>query len=102
MDNFLAHILVVDDDDGIRSLVKKFLNENNYLVTTADSAEDASDKIKIIKFDLIVLDVMMPGKSGLEFIEENKKNLDTPIILLTEKRETKERIEGLEVGADDY
>jgi len=102
MDNFLAHILVVDDDDGIRSLVKKFLNENNYLVTTADSAEDASEKIKIIKFDLIVLDIMMPGKSGLEFIEENKKNLDTPIILLTAKGEAKERIEGLEVGADDY
>ena len=102
MDNFLAHILVVDDDDGIRSLVKKFLNENNYLVTTADSAEDASDKIKIIKFDLIVLDIMMPGKSGLEFIEENKKNLDTPVILLTAKGEAKERIEGLEVGADDY
>ena len=102
MDNFLAHILVVDDDDGIRSLVKKFLNENNYLVTTADSAENASDKIKIIKFDLIVLDIMMPGKNGLEFIEENKKNLDTPIILLTAKGEAKERIEGLEVGADDY
>ena len=102
MDNFLAHILVVDDDDGIRSLVKKFLNENNYLVTTADSAEDASDKIKIIKFDLVVLDIMMPGKNGLEFIEENKKNLDTPIILLTAKGEAKERIEGLEVGADDY
>ena len=102
MDNFLAHILVVDDDNGIRSLVKKFLNENNYLVTTADSAEDASDKIKIIKFDLIVLDIMMPGKNGLEFIEENKKNLDTPIILLTAKGEAKERIEGLEVGADDY
>ena len=102
MDNFLAHILVVDDDDGIRSLVKKFLNENNYLVTTADSAEDASDKIKIIKFDLIVLDIMMPGKNGLEFIEENKKYLDTPIILLTAKGEAKERIEGLEVGADDY
>ncbi len=102
MNNFLAHILVVDDDDGIRSLVKKFLNENNYLVTTADSAEDASDKIKIIKFDLIVLDIMMPGKNGLEFIEENKKNLDTPVILLTAKGEAKERIEGLEVGADDY
>ena len=102
MDNFLAHILVVDDDDGIRSLVKKFLNENNYLVTTADSAEDASDKIKIIKFDLIVLDIMMPGKNGLEFIEDNKKNLDTPIILLTAKGEANERIEGLEVGADDY
>ncbi len=102
MDNFLAHILVVDDDDGIRSLVKKFLNENNYLVTTADSAEDASEKIKIIKFDLIVLDIMMPGKNGLEFIDENKKNIDTPIILLTAKGEAKERIEGLEVGADDY
>ena len=102
MDNFLAHILVVDDDNGIRSLVKKFLNENNYLVTTADSAEDASDKIKIIKFDLIVLDIMMPGKNGLEFIEENKKNLDTPVILLTAKGEAKERIQGLEVGADDY
>ena len=102
MNNFLAHILVVDDDDGIRSLVKKFLNENNYLVTTADSAEDASEKIKIIKFDLIVLDIMMPGKNGLEFIEENKKNLDTPFILLTAKGEAKERIEGLEVGADDY
>ena len=102
MDNFLAHILVVDDDDGIRSLVKKFLNENNYLVTTANSAEDASDKIKIIKFDLIVLDIMMPGKNGLEFIEENKKNLETPVILLTAKGEAKERIEGLEVGADDY
>jgi two-component system phosphate regulon response regulator OmpR len=102
MDNFLAHILVVDDDDGIRSLVKKFLNENKYLVTTADSAEDASDKIKIIKFDLIVLDIMMPGKNGLEFIEENKKNLETPIILLTAKGEAKERIEGLEIGADDY
>ena len=67
MDNFIAHILVVDDDDGIRSLVKKYLNENKYLVTTAVSAEDATEKVKIIKFDLIVLDIMMPGKSGLEF-----------------------------------
>ena len=102
MDNFIAHILLVDDDDGIRSLVKKYLNENNFLVTTADSSEDASKKIKIIKFDIIVLDIMMPGKSGLEFIEEHKKNLDTPIILLTAKGEAKERIEGLEKGADDY
>ena len=102
MDNFFAHILLVDDDDGIRSLVKKYLNENNFLVTTADSSEDASKKIKIIKFDIIVLDIMMPGKSGLEFIEEHKKNLDTPIILLTAKGEAKERIEGLEKGADDY
>ena len=75
MDNFISHILVVDDDDGIRSLVKKYLNENNYLVTTASSAEDASEKIKIIKFDMIILDIMMPGKSGLEFIKENKKKI---------------------------
>ena len=102
MDKFIAHILVVDDDDGIRSLVKKYLNENNYLVTTANSAENASDKIKVIKFDLIILDIMMPGKSGLEFIQENKKELETPIILLTAKGEPKERIEGLEIGADDY
>ncbi len=102
MDNFIAHILVVDDDDGIRSLVKKYLNENNYLVTTANNAEDATKKVKIIKFDLIILDIMMPGKSGLEFIQENQKKLETPIILLTAKGETSERVEGLEIGADDY
>jgi two-component system, OmpR family, phosphate regulon response regulator OmpR len=102
MDNFIAHILVVDDDDGIRLLVKEYLNENKYLVTTANSAENALEKVKIIKFDLIILDIMMPGKSGLEFIEENKKNLETPIILLTAKGEADERVKGLEVGADDY
>ena len=102
MDNFVAHILVVDDDEGIRTLVKKYLNENNYLVTTAITAEDAFEKIQIIKFDLIILDIMMPGKSGLEFIKENQKKLDTPVILLTAKGEANERVEGLEVGADDY
>ncbi|WP_440918400.1 response regulator transcription factor [Candidatus Pelagibacter sp.] len=102
MDNFVAHILVVDDDEGIRTLVKKYLNENNYLVTTANSAEDAFEKIQIIKFDLIILDIMMPGKSGLEFLKENQKKLDTPVILLTAKGEANERVEGLEVGADDY
>ena len=102
MDNFIAHILVVDDDDGIRSLVKKYLNENNYLVTTAINAEDANEKVNIIKFDLIILDIMMPGKNGLEFIEENKKKIETPIILLTAKGQASERIEGLETGADDY
>ena len=102
MNNFIAHILVVDDDDGIRSLVKQYLNKNNFLVTTADSAENAIEKISIIKFDLIVLDVMMPGKNGLEFIQENKKKIDTPIILLTAKGETNDRVEGLEIGADDY
>ena len=102
MDKFIAHILVVDDDDGIRSLVKQYLNENKYLVTTANSAEDASEKIKIVEFDLIILDVMMPGKSGLDFIQENKKKLVTPIILLTAKGEANDRIKGLEIGADDY
>ena len=102
MDNFIAHILVVDDDEGIRSLVKKYLNENNYLVSTSENAENAYEKITTIEFDLIILDIMMPGKSGLEFIQENKKRLKTPIILLTAKGEPNERIKGLEVGADDY
>ena len=102
MNEFIAHILVVDDDDGIRSLVKEYLNENNFLVTTSSSSENASEKISIIKFDLIVLDVMMTGKSGLHFIKENKKTIDTPIILLTAKGETSDIVEGLEVGADDY
>ena len=102
MDNFIAHILVVDDDDGIRSLVKKYLNENNFLVTTALNAENASEKIKIIKFDLIVLDIMMPGKNGLEFIDEHKQIINTPILLLTAKGEADERVKGLEIGADDY
>jgi len=102
MNKFISHILVVDDDNEIRSLVKQFLDQNNFLVTTAKSAEDASKKIEIIKFDLIVLDIMMPGKSGLEFIKENKNKLKTPIILLTAKGAASERVEGLEMGADDY
>tara|TARA_B100000989_G_scaffold150442_1_gene112165 strand:+ start:418 stop:1095 length:678 start_codon:yes stop_codon:yes gene_type:complete len=102
MNSFIAHVLVVDDDEGIRSLVKKFLNEKNYLVTTASNAENAYEKVKIIKFDLIILDIMMPGKSGLEFLNDYKKNINTPVILLTAKGEPNERIEGLEMGADDY
>ena len=102
MDKFIAHILVVDDDEGIRSLVRQYLNENSYLVTTAENAETAAQKVKIVKFDLIILDIMMPGKNGLEFIKDHKKKLDTPIILLTAKGESSERVEGLEIGADDY
>ena len=68
MDSFLAHILVVDDDEGIRLLVKKYLNENQYLVTTASNAEDASEKVKIINVDLIILNIRIPGKNGIEFI----------------------------------
>ena len=102
MNDFIAHILVVDDDDGIRSLVKQYLNENNFLVTTSNSAENAEEKVLIVKFDLIVLDVMMSGKSGLEFIKNNQYKIDTPIILLTAKGEAKDRVGGLEIGADDY
>ena len=102
MDKFLAHILVVDDDDGIRLLVKKYLNENKYLVTTSRNAEEAKKKIEIIKFDLIILDIMMPGKNGLEFIRDNKDKLNAPVVLLTAKGQADERVEGLESGADDY
>ena len=102
MDKFLAHILVVDDDEGIRSLVKKYLNENDFLITTAENAEDATKKMEIIKFDMIILDIMMPGKSGLQFIRDNKDKIETPIILLTAKGNADERVEGLEIGADDY
>ena len=102
MDKDIAHILVVDDDDRIRNLIKEYLLNKNYIVTTAKDAFDAKKKIDLIKFDLIILDIMMPGKSGLEFIHEKKKKLDTPIILLTAKGDANERIEGLETGADDY
>jgi len=102
MDKFIAHILVVDDDDGIRSLVKQYLYENKFLVTTSNSAENAEEKISIIKFDLIILDIMMTGKSGLDFIKDNKSKIETPIILLTAKGETEDRVGGLEIGADDY
>ena len=97
-----AHILIVDDDDRIRELVKQYLNNYDFLVTTANNAKDAKQKIDIIKFDLIVLDIMMPGQSGLEFTNENKKKIGTPIILLTAKGEATDRVEGLEIGADDY
>ena len=102
MDKNRFHILVVDDDDRIRELVKEYLVENNFLVTTAKDAFDAKKKIKIVKFDILVLDIMMPGESGLSLTKKIKKNNPTPIILLTAKGETHEKIEGLELGADDY
>ena len=102
MNNFVAHILVVDDDNGIRSLVKQYLNTHDFLVTTSSSAEDAEEKISIIKFDLIVLDIMMTGKSGLEFIKDNKSKIDIPIILLTARGDAMDRVGGLQIGADDY
>ncbi len=102
MNNNIFHILIVDDDDRIRELVKEYLEENKFLVTTAKDASDAKEKLKIIKFDILVLDIMMPGESGLSLTKEVKKNNPTPIILLTAKGEVEDRIEGLEVGADDY
>jgi len=96
------HILVVDDDDRIRELVKEYLEENNFLITTAKDSLDAKIKLEIIKFDLIVLDIMMPGQSGLSLTKEIKKDNSMPIILLTAKGEVVNRIAGLEMGADDY
>tara|TARA_B100000029_G_scaffold514092_1_gene615634 strand:+ start:1367 stop:2044 length:678 start_codon:yes stop_codon:yes gene_type:complete len=102
MNKKISHILVVDDDDRIRELVKEYLEENNFLVTTASNALEAKNKLKIVKFDILILDIMMPGESGLVLTREVKKNDNVPIILLTAKGETKDRIEGLELGADDY
>ena len=102
MNNFIAHILVVDDDDRIRNLVKDFLSQNKYLISTSANAEDAQKKINLIEFDLIVLDIMMPGMSGLEFISLNKKKIITPILLLTARGDAEDRIKGFETGADDY
>ena len=96
------HILVVDDDDRIRELVKEYLNDNGFVVSSGNSAEEAKIKLGHFKFDLIVLDVMMPGQNGFELTEEIKKNSNVPIMLLTAKGEVKNRIQGLELGADDY
>ena len=102
MKKFKGHILIVDDDERIRELIKQYLTDNGYLASTANSAEDAIEKVKIIKFDIIILDVMMPGQSGFDFTKENKKEIKTPIISLTAKGEPTDRIQGLETGADDY
>ena len=102
MNKKASHILVVDDDNRIRELVKQYLEENHFLVTTAKDAFDAKKKLEILKFDILVLDIMMPGESGLSLTKEIKKNNPTPIILLTAKGETRDRIVGLELGADDY
>ena len=102
MENKKLHILVVDDDDRIRTLLKEYLNANNFIVSTADNAEDAKKKLSYLKFDTIILDVMMPGQSGYELTKEVKKRIKVPIILLTAKGEVENRIKGLEIGADDY
>ena len=102
MENNKLHILVVDDDDRIRALLKEYLNENNFIVSTAENSEQAKKKLDYLKFDIIILDVMMPGQSGYELTNEIKKKIKIPIILLTAKGEVENRIKGLELGADDY
>jgi len=102
MNKNIFHVLVVDDDDRIRELVKQYLEKNNFIVTSAKDALDAKKKLKILTFDILVLDIMMPGESGLSLTKEIKKDNFTPIILLTAKGETQDRIKGLELGADDY
>jgi len=102
MENNKNHILVVDDDDRIRNLLKDYLSENNYIISTAENADQAKDKLQLIKFDIIILDVMMPGQNGYELTKEIKKQMKVPIILLTAKGEVESRIKGLELGADDY
>tara|TARA_B100000242_G_scaffold152610_1_gene108992 strand:- start:186 stop:863 length:678 start_codon:yes stop_codon:yes gene_type:complete len=102
MENNNLHILVVDDDDRIRNLLKDYLSDNNYIVSTAENAESAKEKINYIKFDIIILDVMMPGQDGYDLTKDIKKRFKIPIILLTAKGEVENRIKGLEIGADDY
>ena len=102
MENNKLHILVVDDDDRIRDLLKDYLTKNNHMVSTAENANEAKTKIEHFKFDIIILDVMMPGQNGYELTKEIKKHLKIPIILLTAKGEVENRIKGLELGADDY
>ena len=96
------HILVVDDDDKIRSLIKQYLIEKGFLISTAENAENAKKIIEIFNFNLIILDVMMPGQSGYDLTRELKESRNIPIILLTAKGEVENRIHGLELGADDY
>ncbi len=96
------HILIVDDDDRIRDLLKDFLSNNNYIISTAENADQAKTKLKYLKFDIIILDVMMPGQDGYELTKHIKKIINVPIILLTAKGEVENRIKGLEIGADDY
>ena len=102
MENNKKHILVVDDDDRIRNLLKDYLTENNYIVSTAENADHAKDSLKYFKFDIIILDVMMPGQNGYDLTKEIKRQIKVPIILLTAKGEVENRIKGLELGAEDY
>ena len=96
------HILLVDDDDKIRELLKTFLVDNKYLVSTASNAAEAKEVLKYITFDLLVIDIMMPGQNGYELTKEIREKSLIPIIHLTAMGETEDRVHGLEIGADDY
>ena len=96
------HLLIVDDDERIRGLLQKFLVRSGYLVTTARDAAQARRLIAGLEFDLMVLDVMMPGQDGISFTRDLRRRMATPILLLTARGETENRIAGLEAGADDY
>ncbi len=100
--DFDTHLLIVDDDERIRTLLQKFLMRNGFLVTSARDAAHARRVLSGLDFDLIVMDVMMPGEDGLSLCRSLRETLATPILLLTAKGETDARIEGLEAGADDY
>ena len=102
MDNSKIHILIIDDDEKIRDLLKQYLKNNNFFVSTAINASDAEEKLKIIKFDLAIIDIMMPGKDGLQLTKEIREKIDLPIILLTAKGEPDDRVRGLELGVEDY
>ena len=102
MENSKKHILIVDDDNRIRDLLKDYLSQNDYIVSTAENADQAKERLKYLKFDIIILDVMMPGQNGYELTKEIKKQIKIPIVLLTAKGEVENRIRGLELGADDY
>ena len=99
----IPHILIVDDDKRILELVKNYLNNNNFRVSTANNSLEARKKLESIDYDLIILDIMMPGETGLELTKSLKKtNLNNPILLLSALGETEDRINGLEMGAEDY
>ena len=102
MSEITYNLLVVDDDERIRNLLSQYLVKEGFIVSTASGAEEARKKIQLIKFDLIILDIMMPGDDGLTLTKEIRDNSDIPIILLTAKSGTDSKIEGLEIGADDY
>ena len=102
LDRTGIHLLVIDDDDRIRNLLKTFLTKKGFRVSTAESAKTAWRLMQTLAFDLLILDVMMPGESGFEFTQTLRKSHEVPIILLTAKSESEDRIEGLTHGADDY